>query len=71
MAQKPETVLDPSFRFSTHPWWDPAVGGFLPHLNDPKVAINLARVQLQLAQEVLNAQMKAVKAAQEVLAQVK
>jgi hypothetical protein len=72
MPPKAETVLDPSFRFRPVPWnSDPIVEWLLPYLEDRPVAINLARVQLQLMQDSLNAQLKAVKATQEVLAQVK
>jgi hypothetical protein len=72
MPTKPETVLDSTFRFRPFPWpGDPIVEWFLPYLNDRPAAINMARVQLQLMQDSLNAQLKAVKAAQEVLGQVK
>lgn len=72
MPPKAETALDPTFRFRPFPWpGDPIVDWLLPYLNERPVAINLAKVQLQLMQDSLNAQLKAVKAAQEVLGQVK
>jgi hypothetical protein len=72
MPPKPETALNPAFRFRPIPWnSDPIVEWLLPYLDERPVAINLARVQLQLMQDSLNAQLKAVKATQEVLAQVK
>lgn len=72
MPPKKEIALDPAFRFRPFPWpGDPIVDWFLPYLNDRPVAINLAKVQLQLMQDSLNAQLKAAKAAQEILGQVK
>jgi hypothetical protein len=72
MPPKPEPAVDPLFRFRPWPWpGDPIVEWVLPYLNDPPVAVDLAKVQLQLMHDSLNAQMKAVKAAQEILGRVK
>lgn len=64
-------ALDPAFRFHPFPWPGDPIPDWIIRFLDRAVIVQLAQVQMQLTQEMLSAQLKAVKATQEILAKVR